>query len=405
MCKSILRINLTIIAILLGVIGLATLSLRVSLFDSSTYKEPIEKNNLYSLVTDLTSNDVFSTDAIEGNALINKQDQQEISKLFALAVIGNVDIESILKTTVEQNLDNIAFWANTDSELKIYFPKQKLQESLGEENLVNMVYEGLNSILKFDTLPTCTPEQLTSIETNSQVDVFNLECLPAEFKETIDKEISNSVESLGFSNIIEEFLEDQGLEYLQEETPVELVIENTIAEQDQQTLLDSLDTAHRILMISKIIPWILICLSIFFALITVFLGKKDFKQFFKNFAKITFITGLITTTINILLLYTVKSLVETRIPWEKTPWANAGFDFGINPSDVTQTFQEIIIGIADNIFRTPITIGIVLVSISFIIYLSLRLIDYIGGVKEITPENVKETIDQNNNSDTNYQEK
>ncbi len=403
MCKSLIRINLAIISILLGIVGLTALSLRISLFNSQTYKEPIEKHGFYSLVTDLTSKNVFSNDAIEGNALINKQEAQELSKLFALSVIDNVDIEDILKTTIESNLDYIFTWTNSNEDLYIYFPKEKLMEGFGEENLVNIVYSGLSSILNFDTLPTCTEDQIKELENQETIDIFNLECLPEDFKKAVDQEIQNLVDELGFNNLMEEFLEDQGLEYLHEKTPVSEVIEGLVDEESVPTTLEKIDTAQKVLKISKIIPWILICLSIFFGLLTIFLGKKEFKQFVKSFTKLTFVVGFITAAVSLISKILLSSLLETRIPWDKTPWATAEFDFGIAPAQVTDVFQNVLTGIIDNIFHTPIFLASTICVVSIIIYLVTRLIDYVVGIKQVSFQSVKQTIDQNSNTNNHNQ--
>lgn len=371
--KKILRLKLGCMAIIFAVIGLFVFGVRNTLFDPETYNAAIYENGFYEFTKNIASEKLLSSKLIEEEKLITESTESELNKLLFAAIIEEVNTEELLQVTIENNIDKITKWANSrNDELILYFPREKLREEFQDEQLENMITRGLDSLFGFSTLPICTPEQEDALHNLETINIFDLECIPESFHKELAKAVNESV-NVEIGNVVDTLLDESEFYYLDEEIPIMEIIEKMdTPEKEQENISNAIDDTQYYLGLSKIVPYLLLVVSIILSVLYLSLGQRKVKKYIKEVAKFFFAVGTILFSTSFLINYLVSQKILGTIQWNQTPWEKV---FAGTLTEESIQLSEIVQGIVNsilwNIFRSTMQLGIILTTIAILVFLTI----------------------------------
>jgi len=117
MAKQLLKSVLLITAVLLGTLGIVTLTFRLRALDPATYERALAPSGVYRELR-FTLEDQFITSTIGEEAL---------GTPFAEDIVSKLDLPSVTITMMERNIEQLFAWINKESdELRLFIPFDEL---------------------------------------------------------------------------------------------------------------------------------------------------------------------------------------------------------------------------------------------------------------------------------------
>ncbi|MFQ5493018.1 MAG: hypothetical protein ACE5DX_02545 [Candidatus Dojkabacteria bacterium] len=360
MCGRIIRFLLSAIAIFLVFLGILLLALRIPLLNANTYKTALENSGIYST----------AREQAEAFLLPDREDEKTAGAyVFLDPILDNLDIEEVLRTTVNNNLDNFFSWVNGTSEkLTIYFPRTTLVQSFKFEELeANLISEFRDQIAE---LPECTEAELLELKKNETgEELFIPECRPpGEFDDVIaasQEDLLDEIKTLfGEENPVEVALDEANLGHLNESTDLRTLIENQPGTNAGEAL-NSLEQIRNYVFYTLILGWALIFVAALLLVIVIITGKLSNKGTLTTISNIFLVVGVLLTVVAFLgmrLPDMILPLLEQQlmsVPVETEAFAN-----------IAQSVVEELIPV---VFRLPLFVGLSIFFVSLLMRIASLL--------------------------------
>lgn len=289
--KRFLQIILGFFAVIFAITGIIVLTLRYKLTDSNLYKDAVEESSIYVLLEN--PKEYFST---------SNDDVQ----IFLVPILENINLGDLIRVTVETNIDYITNWLKGD-ELFLYFPRDKLVQSVNSEDFRNDAIEGFTEA--FYNLPECSESQILKYESQiNEGDNFIPECKPSnsdeiflEQKAELERRLN---EILSDDSNVQRIIEETDLKFFSEKTSIQTLLDRMSSE-ERERVEKALNLTDKFVLYSKLLGFSLVIASLIFTLINLFTVKN-----FKNALIIFSNTYIFTGVILFIPILTLKVLLQ-----------------------------------------------------------------------------------------------
>lgn len=380
MCKKLLKSILFLFAFLLAFVGIVAFSLRLRLLDENFLKIPLRESGIYQYMPEL-----IAAKLEEGSVQIREQaekeqvesdlsdpfEDQEFSMLIAnqilLDIATNPEMEEVIQSTVEKNIENIYSWLNGNTEdIIIFLPQEELSEFSQPEDLFDTVYSLYLKESGINSLPECPEGYIpTNVLESEELNPSELTCRSEEILELVINELREQLPEDDF-NFVDSIFLANGIDENSELTLSELA---TDSPDEKAQFQDSIDMAQRWIEMSLYIIILFLALSLIFSLLAALLSEHPR---LKIVPKVYFFAGLLTTAIAGIFMFTLNQTIANLAPLQSISFPEAI----ISESEKTQILDIIdsfISSLVSNLFETALIFGGAITIISLLLWIIVRV--------------------------------
>lgn len=260
MFKSVFRSCFFLSALILGLLAISALIIRNKLLDPDYYKDSLNEAQVYSLTSSLIEHAQennfknFDTNKSKSPEINDSTEGtvEEITFKILGEILDNIDIEELIKITVEANIDNVFYWARGErTELLIFFPREEIISSVSNKKIQTILLDSFTELLDFDNLPDCEP-----LDPTTEIDVSNIICIDEKLILDIERLILETMPESDKS-FVEEIL-DESVPYLDEETP----LSDLNPELSEMEIKDTLNNVKKVIDSTFQLPLLVLIISL-----------------------------------------------------------------------------------------------------------------------------------------------
>jgi hypothetical protein len=344
MCKFLLRTVLGLLAIVIAALGIISLTVRFAVLNPDTYKSALESAQVY--------------EKLDSQLTLSPN-----SNIFLDIIIKKLKTQDVLRTTINNNLDNVFGWlSGSKPELILYFPRQVLLNSFSKEEVKQTAV--LYFEQQYSNLPPCTPDQEKQLADPQQGQLNFPDCKPSlanmeqKYLDVISQSIDNVFKD---GSPIEVTLREAGLGNLSEQTPVKELLSG---KSNEAQVLGQMETARTAVLYWGIISWVLLLVAFILSLIVIVSGGVHLRNIFGTAATLGLLTGI---------LVLIAGLSGSQLANAATNYLHS-VSLPVDNQSIKDLLEAFINALVPNLLRLTIIVGIVMSVIMLLLRITAFLI-------------------------------
>jgi len=310
----------------------------------------------------------------------NNQFPPGLSAIIIRAIINNLDMDLMMSEISERNSVYISDWLSGDSELYLYFPRERVLQSYEGTTGNGQFISDIMKMAGYENLPDCSaPDQI------SPADFLKGEitCGGPLLREFIEDEIRDRAGGRG-SSLIEGFFNSVAPD-LDETTSIKVSSSEFFEETRLWELPDLLSRVKMFGMIAIIVTIIALAIS-------VWLSAYPAQAFLKV---------LLNASV-VLVIFSLVSKVAFRIATDFVLWSKISFSPQIYSQEqideILSLFKNLFGAMLDKLLLEILVIGFVILAVVIVLYVLFRFVGL------ITPESDEDDFEMEDDAYEDEQE-
>lgn len=378
MCKKIFKFIFFCLAFFFAFIGLFLLSLRLRIFNENFLKTPLRESGVYAYAPKIIAGklqeglDQIDEQEPASGDLVNPFESHSFSKKLTtqimLDIVEDPDLEGVVQTAVETNIDRLYAWLNSNAEdVYLYIPQTELAEIYDQDKLLDSGYSLFLEESGINKLPEC-PAGYVPIDALIQGDEFNissLECQNQELRELVKIELERQLPEEDF-NFVDAIFTANGINGDAELALSELATETDTEKAQYQ---EQMQMAQRWISMSFYLIILIIVISLILALIASLLSEHPR---LKIIPKVYFFAGLLMVVIGGLFTYTLNFTIANLAPLHRISLPEQL----VSESERMEIFtilENFITSFVSSLFQFTLIVGVAVTIISLLVWIIVRL--------------------------------